>query len=102
VVGLAFGRIGVLAPERVRRTYSVITSVMDELRDPIESMLSTFESIDSKHDQMQEDLKLIKNEFYLANLRSFASKVKDAFVRLQAAVDARVDINDDAVCYHIW
>ena len=75
---------------------------MDELKDSMESMLSTFESMDSKHNQMQVDLNLIKNELYVANLRSFASKVKDVFVRLQAAVDALVDINDDAVCYHTW
>ena len=53
---------------------------MDELKDSIESMLSTFESMDSKHNQMQEDLNLIKNVLYVAKLRSFASKVKDAFV----------------------
>ena len=53
---------------------------MDELKDSIESMLSTFESMDSKHNQMQEDLNLIKNELYVANLRPFSSKVKDAFV----------------------
>jgi len=53
---------------------------MDKLKDSIKSMLSTFELMDSKHNQMQVDLNLIKNEFYVANLRSFASKVKDAFV----------------------
>ena len=75
---------------------------MDELKDSMESMLSTFESMDSKHNQMQVDLNLIKNELYVANLRSFASKVKDVFVRLQAAVDALADANDDAVYYHTW
>ena len=55
-------------------------------------MSSAIESMDSKHNQMQVDLNLIKNELYVANLRSFASKVKDAFVRLQAAVDALADV----------
>ena len=65
-------------------------------------MSSAIELMDIKHDQMQEDLNLIKNELYVANLRSFASKVKDALVRLQAAVDALADANDDAVYYHTW
>jgi hypothetical protein len=53
---------------------------MDENKDLIKAIPSAIESMDSKHNQMQEDLKLIQNEFYVANLRSFASKVKDAFV----------------------
>jgi predicted nucleic acid-binding Zn-ribbon protein len=75
---------------------------MDEIKDSIKAISSAIESMDSKHNQMQEDLNLIKNEFYVANLRSFPSKVKDAFVRLQAAVDALADANDDAVYYHTW
>ncbi len=53
---------------------------MDEIKDSIKAISSAIESMDSKHNQMQEDLNLIKNEFYVANLRSFASKVKDVFV----------------------
>jgi hypothetical protein len=64
----------------VGRTYSVIGSVMDELKDSVKAISSVIESIDSKHNQMQVDLNLIKNELCVVNLRSFASKVKDAFV----------------------
>ena len=53
---------------------------MDELKDSIKAISSAIETMDSKHNQMQEDLNLSKNELYVANLRSFASKVEDAFV----------------------
>ena len=53
---------------------------MDEIKDSIKGISSVIESMDSKHNHMQGDLNLIKNELCVVNLRSFASKVKDAFV----------------------
>jgi hypothetical protein len=64
----------------------VITSVKDEIKDSLKAISSAIELMDIKHDQMQEDLNLIKNELYVANLRSFASKVKDAFVCTHSGV----------------
>ena len=58
----------------------MITSVIDEIKDSIKAISSAIESMDSKHNQMQVDLNLIKNELYVTSLRSFASKVEDAFV----------------------
>lgn len=75
---------------------------MDELKVSIDSIASTVESIEEKQDQMLEDLELLKYELDHTNSRSFACRVKEAFVRLQAAVDALAEAKDDSARYQTY
>lgn len=74
-------------------------SVMDELKDSIESIASTIELMESKQDQMLEDLESLKFELDHTEAESFASKVKEAHVRLQAAVEALAEAKEDPAHY---
>ncbi len=58
---------------------------MDELKDSIESMSSTIELMEGSQALMLEDLESLKFELDHAEPDSFASRVKEAFMRLQPA-----------------
>ncbi|MEI6829375.1 MAG: hypothetical protein WCK64_05915 [Synechococcaceae cyanobacterium ELA445] len=75
---------------------------MDELKDSAELIASTVESIEEKQDQMLEDLELLKYELDHTNSGSFTSKLKEALIRLQAAVDALAEAKDDSVRYQTY
>jgi hypothetical protein len=77
----------------------VIAAVMDELKDSIESMSSTIESIEGNQALMLEDLESLKFELDHTEPDSFASKVKEAFDRFQAAVEALAEAKVDSSSY---
>jgi hypothetical protein len=75
---------------------------MDELKDSIESISSSIELIEGKQDLMLEDLESLKFELDPTEPDSFASKLKEAFVRLQAALDARTEAKEDPARYQTY
>lgn len=77
----------------------MITPGMDELKDSIESTTSTIELMEGSQALMLEDLESLKFELDHTEPDSFSSKVKEAFVRLQAAVEALAEAKNDSSSY---
>ena len=75
---------------------------MEELNDSIESMSSTVDLMEGKQALMLEDLESLKFELDPTEADSFASKVKEAFVRLQAAVEALAEVKSDPSDYQAY